>query len=80
MTICEIYGDNEDCEDEDYEDEEGDEEGDDESERDGDVQANDNVLSFLNLHQLMENEQRRYVSVDVGVCNVSNNTDLKDAI
>ena len=49
---CEVYGDDEDCED--YE---GDEDGDDESDGDRDVQVHGHVSSFLTLHQLMENEQ-----------------------
>ena len=64
---CEVYGDDKDCEDQ---------EGDDES--DGDVQADGHVSSFLTLHQFMENEQGRYVSVDVTSCDVSNNLDLED--
>ena len=60
----EVYGDDEDCEDE---------EGDDESEGDRDVQVDGNVSSFLTLHQVMENEQGRYVSMDVAGCDVSNN-------
>ena len=70
---CEVYED-----DQNYEDEEGDEDGDDESDGDGDVQANGHVSSFLTLNQLMENEQGRYVSVDVPSCDVSNNLDPKD--
>ena len=68
---CEVYRDDEDCE-----DQEGDEDGDDES--DGDVQVNGHVSSFLTLHQLMEHEQGRYVFVDVTSCDVSNNLDLED--
>ena len=67
---CEVYGDDEDCE-----DQEGYEDGDDES--DGDVQADGHVSSFLTFHQLMENE-RRYISMDVTSCDVSNNLDLED--
>ena len=54
---CEVYGD-----DEDYEDQECDKDGDVESDGDGYVQVDGHVLSFLTLHQLMENEQWRYVS------------------
>ena len=43
--------------DQDYENEVGDEDGDDERDGDGDVQAHEHVLSFLNINQLMENEQ-----------------------
>ena len=48
---CEVYED-----DEDREDQEGDE---DESGRNGDVQADGRILSFLTLHYLIENEQGR---------------------
>ena len=63
----EVYGDDEDCEDE---------EGDGES--DGDVQVDSHVSSFLTLHQLMENEQGSYVSINVAGCDVSNNLDPED--
>ena len=45
--------------DQDYEDEAGD----DESDGDGDVQADEHVMSFLTINQLMENEQGRYLSM-----------------
>ena len=72
---CEVYED-----DEDYEDQESDEDGDDESDGngDGDVQAGGHVSSFLTLHQLMENEQGRYVYVDELSCDVSNSLDPED--
>ena len=70
---CEVYEDDQDCE-----DEEGVEDGDDESDGDGDVQAEGHVSSFLTLQQLVENEQGRYVSVDVPSCDVSNNLDPED--
>ena len=73
---CEVYGDDEDGDAEDCKDEEGD----DESEGDGDVQANGNVSFFLTLHKVMENEQMRYVSVDVAGCDVSNNLDPEDLV
>ena len=60
------------------EDEAGDEDGDDESDVDGDVQAYGHVPSFLTINQLMENEQGRYLSVDVLSCDVSNNPNLED--
>ena len=62
----------------DCEDDGGDEDGDDESNGDGDVQADGHVLSFLIINQLMENEQGRYVFMDVPSCDVSNNLDPKD--
>ena len=65
---CEINEDDQDCE-----DEVGDEDGDDESDGDGDVQANRHVMSFLTINQLMENEQERYLFVDVPSCDASNN-------
>ena len=67
MDKCEVYGDNEDCEN-------------DESGGDDDAQANANVLSFLTLHQVMENEQGRYVSMDLADCDVSNNSNPEDPI
>ena len=70
---CEVYEDDEDCE-----DEEGDQDGDDEGDGDGEVQVDGHVSSFLTLHQLMENEQGRYVSVDVPSCDDSNNPDPRD--
>ena len=70
---CAVYEDDQDCEDED-----SDEDGDNESDGDGDVQADGHVSSFLTLHQLIENEQGRYVSVDVPSCDISNNPNLED--
>ncbi|RVW14224.1 hypothetical protein CK203_096931 [Vitis vinifera] len=70
-------------------------EGDDQSERAEDVQHDGNgvfefideennnvnvVSSFLALHEAMESEQGRYVSVDREGCDMSNNTDPKDPI
>ena len=68
---CEVNEDDQDCE-----DEAGDEDGDDES--DGDVQADGHVPSFLIINQLIENDQGRYLSMDVPSCDVSNNQDLED--
>ena len=62
----------------DCEDEASDEDGDDKSDGDGDVQAGGHVPSFLNINQLMEIEQGRYLSMDVPSCNVSNNPDPKN--
>ena len=70
---CEVNEDDYDCE-----DETSDDEGDDESDGDGDVQANGHVLSFLTINQLMENEQERYLFVDVSSYDVSNNPDPED--
>ena len=67
---CEVNEDDQDCE-----DEAGDEYGDDESDGDGDVQAYGHVPSFLTINQLMENEQGRYLFVNVLSCDVSNNPD-----
>ena len=36
------------------------------------------VPSFLLINQLMENEQERYLSMDMPSCDVSNNLDLED--
>ena len=65
---CEVNKDDQDCE-----DEAGDEDGDDESDGDGDVQVDGHVLSFLTINQFMENEQERYLSMNVPSCDVSNN-------
>ena len=62
----------------DCEDEASDEDGYDESDGDGDVQVGGHVPSFLTINQLMENEQGRYLSMDVPSCDVSNNPDPKD--
>ena len=75
---CEVNEDDQDCE-----DDGGDEDGDDESDGDGDgdVKSCGHVPFFLTINQLIENEQGRYVSVDVPSCNVSNNPfpeDLKE--
>ena len=63
---CKVYEDDEDC--------------DDESMGDGDVQHDVNISSFLTLHQVMKNEQRRYVSVDAAGCDVSNKSDPDDIV
>ena len=73
---CEVYEDGEDCEDEDCEGEEGD----DESDGDGDVQHDANVSFFLTFHQVMENEQGRYILVDMEGCDFSNNPHPEDPI
>ena len=70
---CEVNKDDQDCE-----DETSDEDGDDESDGDGDVQADGHDSSFLTINQLMENEQGRYLFVDVSSCDVSNNPDPED--
>ena len=73
----EVYGDDENCEDEEANDE-YDENGDDESNGDIDVQADGHVSSFHTLNQVLENEQGIYVSVDVPSCDISNNPDVDD--
>ena len=70
---CEVKEDDQDCE-----DEACDEDGDDESDRDGDVQEDGHVPYFLTINQLMENEQGRYLYMDVPSCNVSNNPNSED--
>ena len=70
---CEVNEDDHDCE-----DEAGDEDGDDETDGDGDVQADRHVPYFLTINQLLENEQGRYLSMDVPSCDVSNNLDPED--
>ena len=64
--------------DQDCEDEACDEDGDDESDGDGDVQADGHVSSFLTINQLMENEQGRYLCVDMPSCDVLNNPNVED--
>ena len=66
---CEVYGD-----DEDYEDEEAN----DESNGNIDVQTDGHLSSFHTLNQVLENEQGIYVFVDVTTCDVSNNPDDED--
>ena len=75
--ICEVYGDDEDCEDEEANDE-FDEDVDDESNRDLDVQANGHVSSFHTFNQVLENEQGIYVSAHAAYCDVSNNSDAEE--
>ena len=53
---CEVYEDDEDCEDEEANDE-FDEDGDAESNGNIDVQVNGHLLSFYTLNQVLENEQ-----------------------
>ena len=53
---CEVYGDDEDCEDEEANDE-FDEDGDNESNEDIDVQADGHLSSFYIFNQVLENEQ-----------------------
>ena len=74
---CEVYGDDEDCEDEEANDESN-EDSDDESNGNICVKANGHLSSFHTLHQVLENEQGIYVSVDVATCDVSNNPDDED--
>ena len=74
---CEVYGDDENCEDEEANDE-SDENGVDESNVNIDVQVDGHVSSFHTLNQVMENEQGIYVFVDVASCDVSNNLDDED--
>ena len=52
---CEVYGDDEDCEDEEANDESN-EDGDDESNGDIDVHANEHLSSFHTFNQVLENE------------------------
>ena len=75
---CEVYGDDEDYEDEEANDESN-EDGDDESNRDIDVQADGHLSSFHTFNQVFENEQEIYVYVDAASCNVSNNPDAEDS-
>ena len=79
-----IYGDDEDCADEDVDDEsdedvddESDEDVDDESNGDLDIQANGHVSFFHAFNQALENEQGIYVSAHAPSCDVSNNPDVE---
>ena len=60
---CELYGNNEDCEDGEANDESN-EDDDDESNGDIDVQADGHLSFFHTFNQVLENEQGIYVSVD----------------
>ena len=71
-----IYGDDEDCADEDVDDE-SDEDVDDESNGDLDIQANGHVSFFHAFNQALENEQGIYVSAHAPSCDVSNNPDVE---
>ena len=64
---CKVNEDDQDCE-----EEGGDEDGDNESDGDG------HVSSLLTLNQLINNDQGRYVSMDVPSSDVSNNPDSED--
>ena len=64
---CEVNEDDQDCE-----EEEGDEDVDNESDGDG------HVSSLLTLNQLINNDQGRYVSMNVPSSDVSNNPDSED--
>ena len=74
---CEVYEDDEDCEDEEANDE-FDEDVDDESNGDLDVQAAGHVSSFYTFNQVLENEKGIYVSTHVASCAVSNNPDVEE--
>ena len=74
---CEVYGDDEYCEDEEANDE-SDEDGNDESNGDINVHADGHVSSFHTLNQVLENEQGIYVSVDAASCDISNKPDAEN--
>ena len=71
---CEVYGDDEDCENQETNDE-SDEDGDNESNGDIDVQANRHLSLFHTFNKVLKNEQGIYVSMDAASCDVSNNPD-----
>ena len=71
---CGVYGDDEDCEDEEVNDE-SDEDVDDESNGDLDNQTDGHVSSFHTFNQVLENEQMIYVFAHAASCDVSNNPD-----
>ena len=66
---CEVYGNDEDCEDE---------EANDASNGNIDIQTDGHLSSFHTLNQVLENEQGIYVSMDAITCDVSNNLDDED--
>ena len=74
---CGVY-----ANDEDYEYDEGnvdsEKDVDDESNGDFDVQADVHVSSFQTFNQVLENEQRIYVSAHATSCDVSNNPDAEE--
>ena len=74
---CGIYANDEDCE---YDEAnvESDEDVDDESNGDLDVQADGHVSFFKIFNQVLENEQRIYVSAHAAFCDVSNNLDAEE--
>ena len=74
---CGVYGNDEDCEDEEANDEFN-EDVDDESNGDLDVQADGHVSSFHTFNQVLENEQGIYVSTHTVSCDVSNNPDAEE--
>ena len=71
---CGVYGDDEDCEDEEANDESY-EDVDGESNRDLDVQADGHVSSFHTFNQVLQNEQGIYVSTHAAYWDVLNNPD-----
>ena len=73
---CEVYGDDEEYEDEEANDESN-EDGDDESNGNIDVQAEGHISFFHTLNQALENEQEIYVFMDATTCVVSNNLNSK---
>ena len=74
---CGVYGDDEDCEDEEANDA-FDEDVDDESNGDLDVQAYGHLSAFHTFNQVLENGQGIYVSAHAASCDVSNNLDAKE--
>ena len=74
---CEVYGDDEDYEDEEANDEYN-EDGDDECNGDIYVEVGGHVSSFHTLNQVFENEQEIYISVNATSCDISNNPGVED--
>ena len=74
---CGVYGDDEDCKDEEANDE-SDEDVDDKSNGDLNVQADGYVSSFHTFNQVLENEQGIYVPVHAASRDVSNNPDTEE--
>ena len=72
ISGIEVYGDDEDCADEEANDESA-EDVDVEANGDLDVQADGHVSSFRTLNQILENKQGIYVSKHAPSCDVSNN-------
>ena len=78
IDICRVYGDDEDCEDEEANDESN-EDFDDGSNGELDVQADGHVSPFHTFNQVLENEQGIYISTPAPSCDVSNKPNVEES-